>query len=111
VPTGTTEDAWVTDYRESQVDPTRPDACNPSPDDLSTVTIDGRPASLRIGCGEMEALVFAGDRVYSFAGWIQATTSPGVPDDVRAEFEAFLTTIMLTPETALDPQVASPSPG
>jgi hypothetical protein len=110
LPAGQTETAWLTAYREGQNDPTRPAVCNPSPAALSTVVIDGHTGSLRLGCGEMEALVLVGDRVYSFAGWSgPAPTTPGMPAGQRELFEAFLSTIRLDPASAVEAPAASPS--
>ncbi|HEY6570998.1 MAG TPA: hypothetical protein VIZ22_11940 [Candidatus Limnocylindrales bacterium] len=111
LPDGVTEDAWADAYRLTQDDPGRwGAACYPSTAPLSPVTIDGRTGSLRVGCGDIEALVVADGHMYSFGGWTTTTTTPGVPDEFRALFEAWLTTIKLDPASALEPPAASPSP-
>jgi hypothetical protein len=110
VPAGVTEEAWIEAYRQGQDDPSLPPGCNPSAEPVSPVTIDGRAGSLRLGCGELEVLVFADDRVYSFAGWTSSTTAPGVPDGFRTLFDAWLATITLDPDSALETPTASPKP-
>jgi hypothetical protein len=110
LPGGMTEEAWADAYRQGQDDPAEPAACNASTASLDPVTVDGRPGSLRVGCGAMEVLVIADGRVYSFAGWTPTpTVTPGVPDEFRLLFEAWLTTIKLDPVSALEPPVSDPT--
>jgi hypothetical protein len=115
VPEGMTDDEWIDAYRLGQIDPrskgSRPIACYPPPEDWSPVMIDGRPAGLRLGCGELEAIMFAGGRVYVFAGWTTDPHVPGVTDRFRTHFDTWLTTITLDPASALEPPAASPSVG
>ena len=40
----------------------------PTKAQLEPIVIDGKPARLRIGCGEMEALLDVDSRVFSFSG-------------------------------------------
>jgi hypothetical protein len=120
---GVTFDSWVADYlrdyRQQQVrgDPAVPAVCDPSTQPLSPITVDGRNALLRIGCGEMEVLLLVNGRVYSFwggnmgmAGSQGNTPAVGVLDSFRAMFEAWLSTIRLDPASALEPPAASLSP-
>jgi hypothetical protein len=107
---GETPDAWLNAYRASQNDPSRPAACNPSPEALSPLTIDGHAGTLRLGCSEIEALVVVDGRAYSIGGWGGTLTTPGMPEGERERFEAFLSTIKLDPASALEPPPASPSP-
>jgi hypothetical protein len=112
LPAGVTADAWIDAYRQVQIDasPGEDIACHTPPEAWTPVTIDGQAASLRLGCGVLEALLVVDDRVYSFGGWTEASSTPGVPAEFRALFDAWLTTIRLDPASALDPPVASPSP-
>lgn len=110
IPAGQTADQWLSAYRTSQNDPSRPAACNPSPEALSPVTVDGHPGTLRLGCSEMEVLVVVDGRVYSVAGWGGTMTTPGMPEGERERFEAFLSTIKLDPASALEPPPSSPGP-
>ena len=110
VNTDITNDEWADAYREGQDDPSLPGVCAPSRQALTDVSIDGRSARLRVGCGDMEALVFADGRVWSFSGWTSNSGSPGVPDEFRGLFNAWLTTIKLDPDAALEPPPASPGP-
>jgi hypothetical protein len=119
LPAGVTFDTWVADYlqREARVDPSMPQVCDQSTLPLNPITVDGRSALLKIGCGDMEALLLVDGRVYSFwggntgmAGSQGNTPTVGVLDQFRAMFEAWLSTIKLDPASALEPPAASPSP-
>jgi hypothetical protein len=110
VNTDITNDEWADAYREGQDDPSLPSVCAPSRQALTDVSIDGHSARLRVGCGDIEALVFADGRVWSFSGWTSNSGSPGVPDEFRSLFNTWLTTIKLDPDSALEPPPASPGP-
>ena len=112
LPAGVSAASWTDAYRQVQIDgaPGESAACHAPPEDWTPVTIDGHAGSLRLGCGVLEALLFVDDRVYSFGGWGETSTTPFVEEGFRTLFDGWLTTIRLDPGSALDPPSASPSP-
>jgi hypothetical protein len=108
-PAGTTEQAWFDAYRQGQgVDVSDP--CWPPLEGWSPVTIDGRSAALGLGCGTLDVLLFVEDRVYDFGAYGPPSGVFGVPDEFRAMFDAWLTTITLDPGSAVEPPPVGPSP-
>ena len=108
LPAGVTFEAWAAAYHNGQVDASAPAACDPTKQVSTPVTIDDTEGVLRVGCRDVESLVVKGGLVYSFAGVEAFNDTPGVTDGFRALYDAFLTTIVLDPASALVPP--SPSP-
>ena len=110
VPEGMSDQAWTDLYRNGQIDRIDAHRLLPSARDMGSGDHNGVPGRLKEGCSVLEAIVFSEGRVYVFGGWVSTITTPGVPDDFRETYEAWLSTITLDPASALDPPVASPSP-
>jgi hypothetical protein len=108
-PPGQNFETWVAAYQRGQVNPSEPDACDPTKAQLEPIVIDGRPARLRIGCGEMEALLDVDGRVYSFSGGNMAGTGSLVSPALETRFRVWLTTIHLDPASAVQPPAAAPT--
>lgn len=70
-----------------------PDHCPFPRSQQAEITIDGQPGRIAECPNRVEATVVAGGRLYLFTG----------PNDERGWFEAWITTIDLTPETAVVP--------
>lgn len=86
---GTTPEDWLRRYQCP---------CEPDLSDWETLTVDGQPARRKVtnrGEQTVDVWVFAGSRVYSFLG-----ANLLVRD--RALFDAFLSTVRLHPEDAVD---------
>jgi hypothetical protein len=113
LPNGTTEDEWIAAYTEGMMagDPSLPAECFAPRADWAPVTIDGHAGGLRTGCGTLDVVLFVDDRVYDFGAYGPPNDGTvGVPDEFRALFEAWLTTITIDPAAALqDPAGPSPS--
>jgi hypothetical protein len=103
LPDGVSADEWIMQHLTE----TRYLPCGPPRSTLEAVLIDGRPGRLRDSCGEVEATVVVGDRVYLFTYFLGSREDPE-PSGGRPVFDAFAATIRLTPETAERP--ASPTP-
>ena len=110
LPAGETFEAWASDYRRRQVDPTAPAGCDQTKQSLVPVTVDGTAAVLRVGCGDVETILLSGGRVYSFGGIETFGNDPGVSESFRALYDTWLTTVTLDPSAARDVPDASPSP-
>ncbi len=102
LPTGVTNLRWLTDYEAAGVarDPANLD-CSPTPAKMARATVDGLPAWISTGCGENDAFVFAGGRVYLIS------ESPD-PFYNYPLFEALLSTVSFEPAKADDTPVARP---
>lgn len=103
----TTPTTWLAAFERSY--PQMPAACWPAPDQMEHGTVGGQPAWIHggvIGCGFVEAIVFAGGRVYELTAYGQVN---GIPYD-RALFDALLATVTFDPAAADDSPVASTSP-
>ena len=72
-----------------------PEACSPPRNQEEEITIDGQPARLASCPDDIVASVVDGRHLYQF------TLQHG-PGDAREVFDAFVATIRLTPETAVD---------
>jgi len=72
-----------------------PDGCGVPRSQQAEITIDGRPGRIAECPSRIEATVLAGARLYLF-------TLTHDRSDARSVFDAFVATIDLTPETALD---------
>lgn len=115
LPVGATRDDWYAEYRRDIVEdetPWEPETCFTPREDWTSTNIDGMAADLRVSCEGIEAFVFVDGRVYFFGGYgydgiAPPTAEPGVSDELRDLFEAWLTTITLDPASAVDP---TPSP-
>jgi hypothetical protein len=104
---GATPATWLAAYERSA--PQLPAACWPAPGLMDRVTIDGRPAWIHggvPGCGFVEAIAFAGGRVYELTGYGPLS---GIPFDRRL-FDALLATVTFNPAAANDTPAASTSP-
>jgi hypothetical protein len=99
VATGTSEDAWITAYYQTDPDP----SCAVKVAALVPMTVGGQPG--RIGtstCSDSQAFVFLGNRVHVFAVW---------RPNQAALLEAFLSTVQFTSDAVGPSPDASPSPG
>ncbi len=102
LPAGTTSDAFLAEY----IAPNLSSNCYEHPDQWESVTVDGHPARIaRSGCSAAfhaaEAIVVVGDRIWWF----------GMQGPDEALLRAYLTTIRLQPDAAVDESVkASPKP-
>jgi hypothetical protein len=88
IPDGVQIDEWVDEH----VTPRAAGGCGVPRSEQAEITIDGQPGWVA-RCDHAEATVVAGGRLYLFTG----------PNDDRQWFEAWITTIDLTPETAAVP--------
>jgi hypothetical protein len=88
IPDGVQIDEWVDEH----VTPRAAGGCGVPRSEQAEITIDGQPGRVA-RCDHAEATVVAGGRLYLFTG----------PNDDRGWFEAWITTIDLTPETAAVP--------
>lgn len=79
-------DAFVADYAPG---------CSAPRSEQASITIDGRSGKTSECGGTIDATVLFGGRIYLF-------TLQGEPTGARAVFDAFASTIDLTPETAVD---------
>lgn len=86
IPDGVPIDEWVDEH----VTPRAAGGCDVPRREQAEITIDGQPGRVA-RCDHDEATVVAGGRLYLFTG----------PNDDRRWFEAWITTIDLTPETAV----------
>ena len=91
IPEGVSIDAWVDEY----VTPLAAGGCGVPRGQQAEITIDGQPARVA-ECDHTEATAVAGGRLYLFIGSGQSSRN-------RAWFDAWITTIDLTPETAAVP--------
>jgi hypothetical protein len=96
LPAGTTSDAFLAQY----IAPNLTSNCYEQPEQWEPVTVDGHPARIaRSGCSAAfhaaEAIVVVGDRIWWF----------GTEGTDEALLRAYLTTIRLHPETAIDETV------
>jgi hypothetical protein len=91
VPDGVLIDDWVDEY----VTPRAAGGCNKPRSQQAEITIDGQPGRIAECHGQMQATVVAGGRLYLFA---MVHSRP----DARAFFDAWIFTVDLTPETAVD---------
>ena len=88
IPDGIPIDEWVDEH----VTPRAAGGCGVPRSEQAEITVDGQPGRVA-RCDHAEATVVAGGRLYLFTG----------PNDERGWFEAWITTIDLTPETAVVP--------
>ncbi len=82
-------DAWIAENITFSDVP----GCAPPRDTLEAVVIDGQPGRLRDSCGEVEATVVAGRRVYVFTLFV----GPSGVGGARALFDAIAATMELAP--------------
>ncbi|MGH9085297.1 MAG: hypothetical protein ACRDYW_07575, partial [Acidimicrobiales bacterium] len=82
IPDGVPIDEWVDEY----VTPRAAGGCGVPRSEQAEITVDGQPGRVA-RCDHAEATVVAGGRLYLFTG----------PNDDRRWFEAWITTIDLTP--------------
>lgn len=87
-------DAWLKRF-EATGRGTDPVQCWPAPADMGHATVGGVRAWIRSGCGATDVIVFVGARVYVFRAEIDPTLN-------RPLFDAFLSTVRLTPAAATD---------
>jgi hypothetical protein len=104
IPNGASVDEWIMQYMTMTDEPT----CGPPRNTLEEILIDGHRGRLRDNCGEVEATVVVGDRVYLFTYYVGSGVDPE-PSRGRPVFDAFAATIQLTPETAEVPPSPAPS--
>jgi hypothetical protein len=107
LPNGVTSADWLASYERSA--PSMPSACWPAPAEMEQVTLDGQSAWVHGGqanCGFIEAIAFAGGRVYELTGYFPVN---GAVFD-RATFDALIESIHFQPSQADDTPAASPSP-
>jgi hypothetical protein len=109
LPSGQNFETWVAAYHRGQVNPSEPVACDQTKAPNEPIVIDGQPARLRVGCGEMEALLDLDGRVYSFSGVNMGGTGSLVSPALERQFRVWLTTIHLDPATAVQPPAATPT--
>lgn len=88
IPDGVPIDDWVDEF----ITPRGAGGCGVPRSEQAEITVDGQPGRVA-RCDHAEATVVAGGRLYLFTG----------PNDDRRWFEAWVTTIDLTPETAQVP--------
>jgi hypothetical protein len=101
-PSQSSPDAWLTRF-EATGRGTDPVQCWPAPADMEHATIGGVRAWIRSGCGATDVILFVGGRVYIFRAEIDPTLN-------RPLFDAFLSTVRLTPAAARDaPEPPAPS--
>lgn len=103
IPEGAEADDWIARF----VTHTDIAVCGPPRETLEVILIDGQPGRLRDSCGEVEATVVVGQRVYVFTLFVNAGTSEPGRSGGRGLFDAFAASIRLTPATAYP---ASPAP-
>ena len=102
LPSGETGLAWLTAYElQGATYYASVKQCWPAPADMEHTTVAGSPAWVHGGCGLIEAITFAGGRVYILQLWNSYD---------RPMFDAFLSTMTFTPSRADDTPVAHPSP-
>jgi hypothetical protein len=89
IPDGVSLDAWVDEY-------VSPGGCEVPRSQQAEITIDGQLGRVAACADQIEATVAAGGRLYLFI--LSSSRS-----DARAWFDAWVTTIDLTPETATVP--------
>jgi hypothetical protein len=108
VPEGVSIDGWIDEFITTVSSP--PDSCSPPRTDLPEIIIDGQPGRIRDHCeGEVEATVVVGRRAYVLTLFYSGPAEVGISmADARAIFDAFIATIDLRPEDALE--VPSPTP-
>lgn len=92
IPEGVSIDAWVDEYVTSRA----AEGCGVPRSAQAETTIDGQSGRTAECSRRVEATVVAGGRLYLFTMWHDRT-------DGRAWFDAWVTTIDLTPETATAP--------
>lgn len=95
MPAGAAVDDWIARFITHTPYP----ECGPPRDTLEVILIDGQPGRLRDNCGEVEATVVVGQRVYAFTLFVNPGTSPGRSGG-RAVFDQLASTIELSPEAA-----------
>ena len=95
IPAGVSIDGWVDDVIKDL-----PGGCRVPRSQQAEITIDGQPGRISECANRIEATVVAGGRLYLF-------TLAHDRSDARAWFDAWVATIRLTPETAVD--VPSPT--
>ena len=101
LPAGTTQAAWIAAYRQPVVDKYGA-SCFPPPDQWQPVTISGHAGGLYLGCNYVESMTFVQDRVYIFTLAQPLGSAPNAASE--ALFRAFLATVVVHPETAVEPQ-------
>jgi hypothetical protein len=90
-PEGMSIDRWVDDF----VSYVLPDGCGLPRSQQAEITVDGRSGRIAECSDHIEATVVDGQRLYVF-------TLSHAGADARQVFDAFLATVDLTPETAVD---------
>lgn len=101
VPTGTTEDAWLTSYFNTSDAGNVP--CGVTIAGLVPTTVDGHPGRVRdsLSCFDSQAFVFFNGRVHVFGVW---------RDSQEPLLRAFLSTVKFQSSSPSSPPGASPSP-
>lgn len=104
IPEGAAVDDWIARF----ITHTPLPECGPPRDTLELILIDGQPGRLRDNCGEVEATVVVGQRVYAFTLWVNQGTSPSLSGG-RSVFDQLASTIRLSPEDAAGAESPAPS--
>ncbi len=88
IPAGSSKDAWLATYEDQF------NEC----ESITTETgaVDGHAATIRRGCGESQAFVFIGDRVYVFSIWSnndRRISDPALASVKEGLLDAFILTV------------------
>jgi hypothetical protein len=102
LPDGVDVDAWIGQWMTEASSP-----CASPRATLAEIVVDGQPGRIRTSCGDVEATVVAGGRVYMFT-LVENVPRGGV--SARSLFEAMMATVRLTPESAELPPGVEGSP-
>jgi hypothetical protein len=99
LPNGMSEDEWIARYRQPVVDEFGA-TCFPPREEWERVTVGGFEGGLYTGCAYVESLTFAGGRAYVVTVFLGMGFD--VDEATRELLRAFLSTMVLTPESADD---------
>jgi hypothetical protein len=102
IPDGVSTDDWIDQFMTQADDP----GCAPVRSTQPVIVIDGQRGRIRDSCGEVEATVVVGRRVYLFTLFLGDGLDRIPAANARAVFDAFATTIDLRPEDGF----STPSP-